>query len=44
MKYRALVGGNRGDRRFEEGEVLDDLSKAEVKGLLDAGIIVKADD
>lgn len=44
MRYKALAGGNRGGRRWEEGDILDDLTRAEIKGLLDAGIIVKVDD
>ena len=38
MKYRVLIGGNRGDRRIEEGELVE-LSRAEAKGFIAAGMV-----
>ena len=43
MKYRVLIGGNRGDRRIEEGELVE-LSRAEAKGFIAAGMVEPADD
>lgn len=44
VEYEALVGMNYGDRRVEEGEIVDDLPEESVKWLLEQGHIRKVEE